>query len=109
MTDPNCIFCKIGRGEIPGEKTHHEDGEIFSLPDLHPAAPGHTLVIPTAHYRWFYELPDNISDKLMRVAKKIAKGLKEKHSADYIEVSIMGIDVPHAHIHLIPHKKSISS
>jgi len=109
MTDPNCIFCKIIKGEIPSEKTHHEDGEIFSMPDINPIAPGHTLVIPAPHYRWFYELPDDLSDKFMRVAKKVAKELKEKYSADYIEVSIVGKDVFHAHIHLIPRQNSISS
>jgi histidine triad (HIT) family protein len=109
MHDPNCIFCKIINGEIPSEKTHHEDGEIFSLPDIHPVAPGHTLIIPAPHYKWFYELPDELSNKLFKVTRKLAKELKEKHSADYIELSIIGVDVPHTHIHLIPRKKPISS
>ncbi len=108
MHDPNCIFCKIIKGEVPSEKTHHEDGEIFSLLDLHPAAPGHTLIIPSPHYQWFYELPDNLSDKLFRVAKNISKELKEKYSADYIELKIIGVDVPHTHIHLIPRKTKSS-
>ncbi|MEK7194322.1 MAG: HIT domain-containing protein [Patescibacteria group bacterium] len=105
MSDPNCIFCKIAHDEVPSEKAHHESGEIMSLPDLHPVAPGHTLVIPTAHYQWFYELPDDLSSKLFNIAKKIAKGLKETYQSDFIELKIIGTDVPHTHIHLIPRKK----
>jgi len=105
----DCIFCKIIRGEVPSEKTHHEDGEILSMLDLNQTNPGHTLVIPSPHYRWFYELPDDLSDKMMRVMKTLAIKLKKEYSADYIEVSIVGVDVPHVHVHLTPHKIPISS
>jgi len=105
MQDSNCIFCKIARDEISSEKAHHESGEIFSLPDIHPVAPGHTLVIPVEHHQWFYDLPDDLSDKLFRTAKRLAKDLKEKYQSDFIELKIIGIDVPHTHIHLIPRKK----
>lgn len=106
MTDPNCIFCKIAKDEVPSQKAHHEDGDILSFLDIQPVKPGHTLVIPAQHYRWFYELPDNLSDKLFRTAKQIAKSLKEEYHADYVRLSIVGKDVPHVHIHLIPHKFS---
>lgn len=99
----DCIFCKIGRGEVPAEKTY-EDDKVVAFLDIHPKAPGHTLVIPKSHYQWFYELPDEISDDLFRTAKKLAKQIKEERSADYIRFSIVGTDVPHVHIHLIPRK-----
>lgn len=100
----DCIFCKITAGKIPAEKVHHEDDTIVSFPDIKPVAPGHTLVVPTQHYEWFYQLPDDISDRLFRASKKIAKELKEKTGADYIHLSIVGKDVPHVHVHLIPSK-----
>lgn len=100
----DCIFCKIAEGDIVSEKSEHEGGTIISFPDIHPTAPGHTLVIPKAHYQWFYELPDEISDKLFRASKQIAKKLKEDTGADYIHLSIVGKDVPHVHVHLIPRK-----
>ncbi|MDO8548309.1 MAG: HIT domain-containing protein [bacterium] len=100
----NCIFCKIIAGEIPAEKVHHESETIVSFPDAKPVSPGHTLIVPIEHYQWFYELPDAISDKLFRTAKKLARELKEKTRADYIQLSIVGKDVPHVHIHLIPRK-----
>ena len=98
----NCIFCKIAAGEVPSQKAHHEGNLFVSFPDIHPKAPGHTLLIPVEHYTWFYDMPDDLSDKLFRTAKKLARELKEKVGADYIQMSIIGTDVPHVHVHLIP-------
>src|SRR5580693_8136194 len=100
----NCIFCKIVRGEIPAQKAHHEDDRIVSFPDVHPVRPGHTLVVPAEHYRWFYDLPDGLANDLFKVARKLAKELKEKTGAEYVQLSIVGKDVPHVHVHLIPRK-----
>lgn len=98
----NCIFCKIIKGEVSSEKAHHEDDRVVSFPDYQPVQPGHTLVVPAEHYRWFWELPDNIANDLFKVARKLARELKEKTGADYIQLSIVGKDVPHMHMHLIP-------
>ena len=97
----NCIFCKIAAGEIPTQKTYEDDVSLAFL-DLHPKAPGHTLLIPKTHHRWFYELPDEISDPLFRAAKQIAKNLKTEYEADFIQLSLIGTDVPHVHVHLVP-------
>ena len=102
----DCIFCKIIAGEIPSEKAHHEDNSIVSFPDYHPVRPGHTLVVPTAHYQWFWELPDDVANNLFKVARKLAHDLKEEMDADYIQLSIVGKDIPHVHMHLIPRKFS---
>ena len=101
---PDCIFCKIARGEVPSQKAHHEDDSIVSFLDLNPKAPGHTLVIPVEHHIWFQDMPDDISDKLFRASKKIAKKLKADYGADYVKLRINGQDIPHVHVHLIPHK-----
>jgi histidine triad (HIT) family protein len=99
----NCIFCKIARGDIPAEKTYEDDTSLAFL-DIHPKSPGHTLLIPKEHYQWFDELPDGLSDHLFRTAKKLAKDLKQQDGTDYVHLSIVGKDVPHVHIHLIPRK-----
>lgn len=99
MTD--CIFCKIVAGDIPATKTYEDESAIAFL-DIHPRAPGHTLLIPKTHYQWFTDLPDEASDSLFRTAKKLAQKLKSEHTADYVRLSIVGRDVPHVHIHLIP-------
>ncbi|MEK7157142.1 MAG: HIT domain-containing protein [Patescibacteria group bacterium] len=100
----DCIFCKIIAGEVPAEKAHHEDDKIVSFPDYHPVRPGHTLVVPAKHYQWFWELPDDIANDVFKVARKLARELKEKMGADYIQLSVIGKDVPHVHLHLIPRK-----
>jgi len=97
----DCIFCKIGSGEIPAKKVF-EDDETVAFLDIHPRAPGHTLLIPKAHYQWFQDMPDNVSDILFRRAKEVAKQIKADTGADYIRLSIVGLHVPHVHIHLIP-------
>jgi len=97
----NCIFCKIGRGEIPASKVY-EDDTVVAFLDLHPKAPGHTLLIPKEHSRWFYQISDELSDHLFRIAKKLALELKDKHHVEMVRLSIVGDEVPHTHIHLIP-------
>jgi histidine triad (HIT) family protein len=100
---PNCIFCKIVAGEVPSKKVY-EDEETLAFYDIQPKAPGHVLLIPKAHYQWFQDMPDEVSDPLFRVAKVVAKKLKEEYGSDFVRVGIVGTDVPHVHIHLIPQK-----
>ncbi len=99
----NCVFCKIAKGEIPSQKVY-EDDAVFAFLDIHPKAPGHTLLIPREHYHWFQDMPDAVSDTLFRAAKTVAKKLKEEHGADFVRLGIVGTDVPHVHVHLIPQK-----
>jgi histidine triad (HIT) family protein len=108
MAMENCIFCKIVRGEIPTERTFEDENSIAFL-DIHPKVPGHTILIPKEHYQWFYEMPDQLSGPLFNASKKIATELKEKYSADYIHLSIVGKDVPHVHLHLMPKKLTDAS
>lgn len=98
---PDCIFCKIVRGEIPANKIY-EDESVLAFLDIHPKAPGHTLLIPKEHHRWFYELPDDVAADLFRSAKKVALQLKKEYQSDFVRLGIVGKDVPHVHVHLIP-------
>lgn len=99
--ESDCIFCKIVSGAVPSEKLY-EDDAVLAFKDIHPIAAGHTLLVPKAHYQWFYELPDALSDHLFRVAKKLSRDLKDKHQSHLVKLSIVGDQVPHAHVHLIP-------
>jgi histidine triad (HIT) family protein len=103
----NCIFCKIARGEIPSQKVY-EDDTVFAFLDIHPKAPGHTLLIPKEHHRWFYEMPDDLSAQVFAAAKKVALQLKNEHQADYVRLGIVGTDVPHVHLHLIPQHLAVN-
>jgi histidine triad (HIT) family protein len=98
-----CIFCKIASGEISAQKTF-EDENFIAFLDIHPKTPGHTLLIPKNHHHWVWDLPDGLFVQLFETAKKLVPELKRKTSADYVQLSVVGKDVPHAHVHLIPRK-----
>ena len=103
----DCVFCKIANGTIPanGKKMHQGDS-LMSFLDINPRAPGHTLVLPPAHTQWFLDMDEASYLSLMREVKIIAESLKEEYKADYVQVGIVGKDVPHVHVHLIPRKLS---
>lgn len=103
MKDPNCIFCKIVSKEVPSNIVFEDEDSIAFL-DIHPKAPRHTLLIPKDHYPWFIDMPENLSDKIFKNARQLAIELKVKHQADYVRLGIVGTDVPHTHLHLIPLK-----
>lgn len=98
-TDPNCIFCKIIAGEIPAHKVY-EDGDFLAFLDIHPLAPGHTLVIPKKHYRWVWDMP-NIG-KYFEVVKIIALAQKKAFGTEFVLAKIIGEEIPHAHIWVYP-------
>ena len=104
----DCIFCKIAAGEIPAQKTL-ENEECVAFLDIHPKAPGHTLLIPKKHYPWIWDIPDALFVKLFQTAKQLAPELKKQVGADYVQLSVIGKDVPHAHMHLIPRMLSNTS
>jgi histidine triad (HIT) family protein len=98
----SCIFCKIANGEIPSNKIW-EDENYLAFLDIHPEAEGHTLVIPKKHYRWVWEVEDY--NGYMQKVKEVVKILQEKYKTEVITAKIIGIDVSHAHVHLIPFSK----
>ena len=97
----DCIFCKIAKKEIPAEIIFEDENAIAFL-DIHPKAPGHTILIPKDHYRWFIDLPEDTYIKLFLSAKKLANKIKKDYNADFVRLGIVGKDVPHVHIHLVP-------
>jgi histidine triad (HIT) family protein len=97
----DCIFCKIIRKEIPSNIIH-EDEHTLAFLDINPKAPGHTLLIPRDHHRWFIDMPDDLYTQVFQSAKLLAKKLKNEYASDYVRLGIVGTDVPHVHIHLIP-------
>lgn len=99
--DSNCIFCKIIKGEIPCHKIYEDDFCLAFL-DIDPKAKGHTLLIPKNHQQWWTDLEGNDLSKITLHAQHISKHLKGTLKLDYVRVHIVGTDVPHFHIHLIP-------
>ncbi|MFH1450585.1 MAG: HIT domain-containing protein [archaeon] len=101
MQDQNCIFCKIAKNEIPSKKVY-EDEKFVAFLDISPKSKGHALVIPKDHYESFLEMPGELEKEMFALAQKLGRKLKEKLSAKYVFLLVMGVDVPHTHVHLIP-------
>ena len=95
------IFTKIIRGDIPSHKIY-EDDAVFAFLDIHPILPGHTLVIPKKQVEFVWDLDDETYTKLTQATQKIARHIRATLGTAYVAEKIIGVDVPHAHIHLIP-------
>ena len=95
------IFTKIANGEIPSYKVA-EDENYLAFLDIFPVAKGHTLVIPKKEVDYIFDLDDETYSGLHFFAKKVAEGLKKAISCKRVGVLVLGLEVPHAHIHLIP-------
>ena len=95
------IFTQIIRGDIPSHKVY-EDDNVLAFLDIYPVQPGHTLVIPKKQVEFVWDLDDDDYVILMAASKKIALHLRTALNVPYVGVQVMGTDVPHAHIHLIP-------
>ena len=100
------IFTKIVNGEIPCHKIY-EDELTLAFLDIHPLRPGHTLVIPKQQIEFVWDLPDELYQAVMMTTKKVALRLRDVLPEKYIHERIVGIDVPHAHVQLIPFNHSI--
>ena len=97
----NCIFCKIVKNEIPSNKVY-EDDKFLAFLDIMPVSDGHVLIIPKEHIVWMQDASDDTVASIFKLAKKLMIGVKEGLSCDYVTVSVVGKDVPHFHVHLIP-------
>ncbi len=101
MQNENCIFCKIGKGEIPCGKIY-EDKNFLVFLDIKPVTDGHILIIPKEHVVWMQEADDEMIGDIFVLTKKMMLALKKGLTCDYIQVGVVGNEVPHFHIHLMP-------
>ena len=95
------IFTKIVKGEIPCYKIA-ENEKCFAFLDINPLAKGHTLVIPKAEIDYILDIDDELLAELIVFAKKVAKGIEKAIPCKRIGFAILGLEVPHTHIHLVP-------
>lgn len=95
------IFTKIIKGEIPSHKIYEDDKTLAFL-DIHPVSAGHTLVIPKKQIDHLWDLDDEDYQAVMSTSKKIANRIRNVLSVERVGVKVVGVDVPHAHVHLIP-------
>lgn len=101
MQTEKTIFKKIIDGEIPCTKIY-EDEQYLAFLDIQPVSRGHVLLIPKKEYLWIQDMPDNEIADIFIKAKFLIQKIKEALGCDYVQLGIVGKDVPHVHIHLIP-------
>lgn len=95
------IFSRIAAGEIPCYKVA-EDERHFAFLDINPMAPGHVLVIPRREVDYLFDLSAEEYGELMEFARKVALKIKRAIPCQRVGVAVLGMEVPHAHIHLVP-------
>jgi len=99
----DCIFCKIINKEIPADIVYQDD-KFLAFLDINPVTDGHLLLIPKAHHQMMVDLPNDLLGEIYIKAKELMPALKKTMGADFVALSVVGVDVPHFHIHLIPRK-----
>jgi histidine triad (HIT) family protein len=98
------VFTRIIRGEIPSHKVYEDDNTLAFL-NIHPSQPGHVLVVPKTQVPYLHQLEAEDYQNLMVSVQKVAKRLAEVFGEEYkICLKVMGFDVPHVHVHLLPCK-----
>jgi histidine triad (HIT) family protein len=105
MTNENCIFCKIVKGEIPAVKIWEDERHIAVL-DINPYCVGHMLIIPKEHSRWVWDINNKDYIEYMKVVKSLANVLRKVFDTKWVEEVIAGMGVSHSHIHLLPRQEN---
>lgn len=95
------IFTKIIAGDIPSYKIA-EDDQFYAFLDIRPMVKGHTLVVPKQEVDVFFDLPAHVLSDIMPFCQSVAKALEEVVPCNRVGLTVMGLEVPHAHIHLMP-------
>ena len=95
------IFSRIINGEIPCYKIAEND-KFFAFLDINPVQKGHTLVVPKKEVEYIFDIDDNDIQEMMLFAKQVAVKIKEAIPCTKVGVAVIGLEVPHAHIHLVP-------
>ena len=95
------IFTRIIKGELPSYKID-EDEHCYAFLDINPNAHGHVLCVPKQEVDKLFDLDDDLYEHLMRFSKRIAKALRQAVSCERVGMAVIGLEVPHAHVHLIP-------
>ena len=101
LRDMSSIFSRIVAGEIPCHKVWEDDDHLAFL-DMRPKTPGHTLVIPKRELAYVFDMDADAHAALWRAARTVARHLRERLGCQRVCVAVVGYEVPHVHVHLIP-------
>lgn len=95
------VFSRIINGEIPSYKIA-ENERFYAFLDISPLCPGHTLVVPKTETDYFFDLPEKFLEEVLVFAKPIAFAIKKTIPCKRCGIAVIGLEVPHAHLHLVP-------
>jgi histidine triad (HIT) family protein len=95
------IFTKIISGELPGRFVYRDD-EVVAFLTIAPVRPGHTLVVPVQEIDSWLDIPDGLRDRLFAVSQKVGAAIDRAFRPQKVAVLLLGLEVPHAHVHLLP-------
>lgn len=95
------VFTKIIKGDIPSHRIY-EDDKTFAFLDIHPKTNGHVLVVPKKQVEFVWDLEDEDYQAVMTTVRKVGRRIREIMSKPYVGVMVIGVDVPHVHIHVFP-------
>jgi histidine triad (HIT) family protein len=106
---PECIFCKIIRGELPSSKIY-EDQDVIAFLDIMPVNKGHVLIIPKKHHETMLDVPDELLSGMMVASKKVASAVRQGLGCPGFNIQMNNYEaagqvVPHAHLHIVPRYK----
>jgi len=101
----DCIFCKIIKKEIPAEEVY-EDDNFIAIKDANPKVNGHTLLIPKKHFKTFLDVPSTLGNEMLDALKKTSLKLIQENQAESVNLAVVGEDVAHYHLHILPRKKA---
>ena len=101
MNETDCIFCKIVKGEIPKIFVYKDENFVAFL-DIEPVSDGHLLIIPKKHIVWMQDADNDTVSEIFILTKKLMLAIKKGLGCDYVQISVVGTDMPHFHVHLIP-------
>jgi histidine triad (HIT) family protein len=110
MSDDDCLFCRIARGEIACHAVS-EGERVLAFLDIHPIRAGHTLIIPREHFSGFEDLPAPLATEITSLAQQLAREMKAIYAVERVALFYTGIHVRHAHAHVVPmhHRHDVTS
>jgi len=101
MSNLECLFCRIGRGQVPA-RVVYESEDVVAFLDIRPIRSGHVLVVPREHFPFYDDLRPEVANEVMRVAQLLAPVLRTSFQAERVGLFFTGVDIAHAHAHVVP-------
>ena len=101
MNDPECLFCRIARGDVPAHVVHESENVIAFL-DIRPIRRGHVLVVPRVHFPFFDDVRPEVANEMMGIAQRLAPVLRASFQVERVGLFFTGVDIAHAHAHVVP-------